>query len=114
MLQDFPGTAHVVLVPDANLQSEYDWMGMSMRTSDWRYVIWCQWDGARLKADWTNCTRPELYDHRGEKPAIYDVDHFENSNLALKPQYSSVVSQMHLYLKGNFTHSQVLTSEGRD
>ena len=26
--------------------TRFDWMGMSVRTDDWRYTIWCKWQGA--------------------------------------------------------------------
>jgi len=42
------------------------WMGYSMRTQEWRYTEWVQWDGANLAPNWNVNAGIELYDHRGE------------------------------------------------
>ena len=63
--------------------SEVDVMGMSVRTPGWRYTLYCAWDGAALrpKLDQVHCAHAELFDHRQDH-ALWDVDNFENENLA--------------------------------
>ena len=57
----------------------FDWMGMTVRTDAWRYSLFCAWDGTILAADWTNCSHPELYDHRSDDDTLswFDPDHVE-------------------------------------
>ena len=64
-------------------------VALQVRTPEWRYAVWCGWRGEGLVADWSNCTLPELYDHRDDT-ALYDVNHFEYVNLAGDPAYTAV------------------------
>jgi len=47
-------------------------MGMSVRTDNWRYSIWCRWQGERLAVDWGQCKLPELYNFTADT-ALFDV-----------------------------------------
>lgn len=61
-------------------KSEFDWMGLSVRTDQWRYSVFCRWDGESLRPVMENCTSAELFDHR-EDTSLYDVENFENVNV---------------------------------
>ena len=91
------------LVPCAHTpRSQFDYMGMSVRTSDWRYSTFCAWDGATLAADWDRCHGAELYDHRRDTQ-IYDVDdNGEPFNLAGQAATTGVEEQLHALLRRRF------------
>jgi len=61
-------------------RSEIPWMGYSMRTADWRYTEWAQWDGEGLRPNWDVNAGVELYDHRGDDGTDFDAT--ENVNVA--------------------------------
>lgn len=63
---------------------------------------WCGWDGEALRADWNNCTRAELFDHRNDS-ALYDVDGVENANVVSSPEFSEVVKELAARLRKGFT-----------
>ena len=69
-----------------------DVMGMSVRTPGWRYTLYCAWDGAALRPKldpWqVYCAHAELFDHRQDH-ALWDVDNFENENLAGRPEVAA-------------------------
>jgi hypothetical protein len=47
--------------------SQFDFMGMSVRTAAWRYIEWRTWDGTRVKPDWTGpAVATELYAHAAD------------------------------------------------
>ena len=79
----------------------FDWMGVTVRTADWRLTAWCGWDGAALAMRWDNCTGVELFDHRGDA-ALFDVDSFENENVAADPGLAQVREELFARLKRNF------------
>jgi arylsulfatase A-like enzyme len=54
-------------------RAAFDWMGMSVRTANWRYTVYCAWSGEALRANWSRCAPPELFNH-SEDVALYDVD----------------------------------------
>lgn len=47
-------------------RTEFDLMGFSVRTDDWRYTLWCKWNGTALGPELRTCGHAELFDHRGE------------------------------------------------
>ena len=79
----------------------YDYMGMSVRTEEWRYTLWCGWDGQTLSADWSNCTQPELFDHRNDTE-LFNVDDWENNNCAGLADYQLVEAEMKALLRRGF------------
>eukprot|EP00039_Didymoeca_costata_P024132 m.9381 g.9381 ORF g.9381 m.9381 type:complete len:530 (-) comp4056_c0_seq2:699-2288(-) len=81
--------------------TKFDFMGMTVRTSDWRYALWCQWT-PQLKANWSNCFFPELYNHTRDT-ALYDVENNgEYENLAGTPAVSGIEKDMYLLLRKAF------------
>ena len=42
-------------------RSHFDLMGMTVRTYDWRYTVFCRWNGTALRPDWGQCSWHELY-----------------------------------------------------
>ena len=54
-------------------RAEFDWMGMSVRTANWRFTVYCAWDGETLRANWSRWAPPELFNHTADV-ALYDVD----------------------------------------
>ena len=64
-------------------------MGRSIRSRDWRYTRWMRWDGSLLEPVWESVVAEELYDHRGDTEP-YDVDGWENANLAAEPSLAAV------------------------
>lgn len=52
--------------PDRTPRGRPDVMGYSVRTANWRYTEWRNWDSGSVEAS-------ELYDHRGDKPELHNV-----------------------------------------
>ena len=94
-------------VPCAIAPKEFfNWMGMSVRTSSWRYTTWCPWNGTDLAVvDWSSCTLPELYDHRNDT-ALYDVDFVENVNLVNDSRYSDIQRELFQLILQKFANSK--------
>ena len=90
-------------------------MGYSMRTAEWRYAEWPKWVCHGLggnpnqcsnltsggvwsgSADWSQLAGRELYAHTGDDGSCFDC--FENENLADKPEYAHIVSQLSQQLR---------------
>lgn len=67
-------------IPKENFQ----YMGFTVRTADWRYTAWLKWNGTKLNGDWKSAesTAPyaeELYDHAADDGT--DFNAYENVNL---------------------------------
>jgi len=62
-------------------KNEFDFMGYSVRTQEWRYTLWLPWDREKLAPRWqaSDCQQ-ELYSHHGDDSS--DMDQWENVNLA--------------------------------
>ena len=81
----------------------FDVMGLTVRTSDWRYTLWCSWDGKLLQPRLHNCSSAELFDHRNDT-SMFDVDGpWEHHNLAGKPDFAAVETGLHARLLHEFT-----------
>ena len=61
-------------------RADFDFMGYSIRTPDWRLTLWLRWNGTALAAHWDGPAAVELYNHTGDDGS--DMDAFENENLA--------------------------------
>ena len=81
--RDRAADAALYLTPCAETPREHiDWMGLSVRTADWRFSMFCRWDGSKLRPNFTSCAPPELYNHTADR-SIYDVDeNGEQENVA--------------------------------
>ena len=72
------------------------YMGFSMRTAEWRYTEWVEWNGNTLRPNWAKNAGVELYDHRsGVNETSFDAS--ENLNVA--PKNPKVVSDLSKQLK---------------
>lgn len=65
-----------------------------MRTKQYRYTEWVQWDPRILKANWTNVKAVELYDHQ--------IDPDENLNLSDRPGLEKIQAQLKIQLREKF------------
>ena len=79
-----------------------DYMGYSVRTTEWRYSEWAEWDGAALKPRWASVER-ELYDHRASTmPAHGHPGWRENENLASHAEHAGLVVKLSAMLRAHF------------
>ena len=81
-----------------------DFMGYSMRTTEFRYTEYAQWGGVN-KPLWAPVPHAlcELYDHRantGKTKATFED--FENVNLANDPRYADTVQSLSRRLRAFF------------
>lgn len=84
-------------------RQEYEFMGMSIRTRDWRYSVYCRWLPT-LTVDWNRCADVELFDHRNDAGLPYDVDNFENTNLAGTPALAATQAALHERIVARFAY----------
>lgn len=61
-------------------KSQFDFMGYTVRTPQWRYTLWLVWDNATLSPQWDGPSAEELYNHTSDDSASFDL--WENVNLA--------------------------------
>ena len=79
--------------------SDFDFMGYSIRTKDWRYTIWLPWDGKILEATWDGDYADELYDHAGDDSSAFGK--YEQVNMAAERQ--DVAKMLRRKLKAYFS-----------
>ncbi len=86
----------------ATPKAEFAWMGMSVRTKQWRFTVWCRWDGRRLAPDFDACAprSEELFDHRGGKHA-FDPEG-EEVNVAVDPAHAAVKEELRARILATF------------
>ena len=85
--------------------SNMSFMGLSIRTVDYRYTEWHKWDGGVLRPNWDDgSSMIELYDHRDDPPQSSKVsfEQFENVNLAHSPHYNALVKTLGKQLRSCF------------
>ena len=83
---------------------DFDVMGMSIRTADFRYSAYCAWDGASLAANFSQCSSFELFDHRGESGvAPYFRPDGELVNVVDEEAFADVRDQLHARLEAQFS-----------
>ena len=58
----------------------------TMRTAEYRYTEWCEWNGPALRPYWDKVVGRELYDHRQDNGTTLDMDMWEAENLADRPE----------------------------
>ena len=108
----FSQQAHCLIDPHTNLpidvwtvadsctmtpRNSLGFMGYSIRTDDWRFTAWLQWDGAALRANWSAVNATELYNHTGDDGlTLSALDDYENDNVAqLNPDIArSLMAQL--------------------
>ncbi len=73
--------------PDRTPKGQPEVMGYSVRTANWRYTEWRNWDSGSVEAS-------ELYDHRGDKPEL--------SNVAATPPDQAAFEEARKLLHGQF------------
>lgn len=79
--------------------TQFDFMGYSVRTPQWRYTLWLPWNASRLVADWRSASfAQELYAHDGDDST--DMDRWENVNVAL--DQPTVARRLREQLEGFF------------
>lgn len=62
-------------------RADFDFMGYSIRTRDWRYITYCGWRSDSLCPDWSNCT-DQLYPHQDDDTSyIRTYDDFDWVNV---------------------------------
>lgn len=71
-------------------KTQFNFMGYSLRTPQWRYTLWLVWDQVALVADWEGPFEQELYAHVGDVGK--DMDSFENVNVASSTDPATVAS----------------------
>ena len=68
-------------------------MGYTLRTPDWRFTEWYNWDRAACVAQWAAPPHgTELYNHTGQ--TLGDMDSFENENVAADPANAPLVAAL--------------------
>ena len=84
-------------------------MGYTLRTDEWRYTAWFDFDFGAPGASPTGASAPgpvwgstiearELYDHRGDTMGVADAEAREWENLAADPAHASTVATLHAQL----------------
>ena len=86
---------------ECSSKSTVAYMGYSMRTPEWRYTAWMEWDVAHDKALWNKLPHAtELYDHSGDPQLENDFNHYEKENIA--KQHTDITKNLHQQLKDFF------------
>ena len=80
-----------------------DYMGFSVYTySNFRFSIFCKWDGQKLKAIEGTCVYPELYDLRKHTDKRFVPEDGEVVNLAFDAKYQEIRGELFNVLKSHF------------
>ena len=79
--------------------NQFDYMGYSVRTPQWRYTAWYEWDKAALLPRWDGAFEEELYTHQGD--AGTSLEAWENANQAAANP--AVAAQLRAQLRAFFT-----------
>ena len=79
---------------------EIEWMGYTVRSADWRFTEWYEWNGTALRPTLPTDQPPtELYDHR-EDTTAWDPD-TEFNNVAADPRHAQTTSQLRAVLRAS-------------
>ena len=84
---------------------EFTHMGLSIRSSEWRYSLWARWDGTRcapmIAPGMEEDDGEELYDHRGvDVPGNFDGEHINVASVAAN---AAVMKVLRAALIAHFT-----------
>ena len=77
--------------------ADFDFMGYSLRTPDWRYTVWVPMDGATERVDWTRPVFDELYAVSGDVPFDFD---FAGYAVNVAAAHADVVEELRGELRG--------------
>jgi len=83
-------------------RDEFTHMGYTIRTEEWRYTEWVEWNGTALAPVWGSVAGRELYDHRNETVYPTDFNARENENLADEPAWAVVVEGLSKAVRAQF------------
>ena len=81
--------------------TDFNYMGYTMRTSEWRYTTWVSWDNTTehlLNASWDYPNGQELYDLRGDTGTDFDFPGY-STNLAGYPEHAYLVDTFNQQLR---------------
>ena len=91
--------------PDActlAMPDKIEFMGYSVRTADWRYTEWVEWNGNELRPNWAKLNATELYTHTPVAGHdVNDFDHWENVNLAGNSAYAGVMEELSAFMRAH-------------
>ena len=106
--------AALYLTPCAETpRQKFDWMGFSVRVTDWRYSLFCRWNGTEQQPNCHECAPPELYNHSADQ-SLYDVDeNGEQENLAGRVGLEQQERKMKALLMQRF-HSETIRVKSDD
>eukprot|EP01060_Flectonema_neradi_P013715 TRINITY_DN2044_c3_g1_i1.p1 TRINITY_DN2044_c3_g1~~TRINITY_DN2044_c3_g1_i1.p1 ORF type:complete len:515 (+),score=109.60 TRINITY_DN2044_c3_g1_i1:42-1586(+) len=85
----------------AQNSTDYNFMGYTMRTKDYRYTTWVSWNHTASDLygpSWEYPNGHELYNLTTDTGMDFDYDGY-SVNLAYEPGYQSLVQQLHQQLK---------------
>ncbi len=81
--------------------NQFDAMGYSIRTPEWRYTRWILWNKTKLVGEWDGDYADELYNHVGDDGSNMDL--YENLNMV--SSHPNVVKQLSQQLRNFFDKS---------
>lgn len=77
----------------------FDYIGMSIRTLDWRFSLYCRFNSSALAPVWTACTNRELF--RQSSSVAFDPDN-NYENLAGDPAHAKQAASLEALLRSLF------------
>lgn len=77
---------------------QYNFMGYTMRTTEWRYTAWVHWDHVAKRADWSQPVASELFNLTLDTGRDFDFDGY-SLNLANNPECAKIVPRLKTQLK---------------
>eukprot|EP00039_Didymoeca_costata_P023018 m.5766 g.5766 ORF g.5766 m.5766 type:complete len:657 (+) comp3394_c0_seq1:31-2001(+) len=83
-------------------REEIDFIGYSVRDSQYRYTEWLHFNGTILHGDFNRMVGRELYNHSGDIGGNHNWDEFENVNIAEQPGNAELVAHYHALLMKGF------------
>ena len=73
-------------------QSQFDYMGYSMRTATRRFTAWTVWDNTRNATDWSQPVMYELFDLTDDDGTSFDFDGYARNVATIAPYSSEIAS----------------------
>jgi len=88
------------------------YMGLSMRTAEWRYTEWLPWDFESGTATSWEPVGIELYDHRRDTGGYGTFD-LDSENLAYDPRYAGEQTELSKQLRSTWDVNKEDRRRGR-